>query len=170
MFGMFFVAVGCVCFGLLMAYQGPLVIGMTLLTFGMAFIGVGLIEITLTVRGLDSLEEDIKITVVPAFIVKEYVKVREKLSRDFRRDRKAIGWQLAVFFAAIPACIFAWFVAAWPTDVVWTSVSGLVTFTGPEAAAVNLVRQIISLLVGVAVFTSIIWLWVNAHRTEVSYA
>lgn len=171
--GLFLIIIGCIIFTALMLFQGGLLIGFSLLSAGMLFTGLGLIEVILTLHGLDKLEEDIEVSVVPAFIVKKYVMFRDntiKFLRLFKRDKHGIGWQLAVFTASIPACIFAWFVAAWPTDVIWTAVTGLVTFTGPEASAVNLVREIIALLVGAAVFFSIIWLWVNAHRSEVHYA
>lgn len=113
-----------------------------ILEVGLMLVGLGLVRIALTMHFM------------------------EKLRRleELKRDTKAIGWQLAVFFATIPAVIFAWFVAAWPTDMVWTLVTGIVTFSGAEAAAINLVRQITALLIGVAIFFSIMWLWVNAHR------
>lgn len=138
--GLFLVAIGGIIFlaGSLVAM--PEVVLYVMLELCLMFMGLGLVRIALTIYFMEKL-------------------------RRLEENRKAIGWQLAVFFALIPACIFAWFVAAWPTDMIWTVISGIHTFVGPEANAINLVRQIIALLVGVVIFFSIIWLWVNAHRS-----
>jgi hypothetical protein len=138
--GLLLISIGLVIFmaGSLIAMTE--IVYYIMLEFSIMLVGLGLVRIALTIHFMEKL-------------------------RKLEEDRRAIGWQLAVFFATIPACIFAWFVAAWPTDMVWQAVTGIVTFTGPEANAVNLTRQIVALAVGVAIFFSIIWLWVNAHRS-----
>ncbi len=93
------------------------------------------------------------------------LKVWQKLDQ-FKQDNRAIGWQLAVFFATIPAAILAWFVSAWPVDMIYSAITGIYTFTGVQATAVNITKALVGLLVGLSVFLGIIWLWVNAHRGD----
>lgn len=143
--GLLAIAIGLITFFTCSLFYMSETVFYIMLEVSAMFIGLGLTRIVLTIHFMEKL-------------------------RKLQENKMGIGWQLAVFFAAIPACILAWFVAAWPTDAVWTAVSGIHTFTGIEANAINLVRQIISLLVGVSLFFSIIWLWVNAHRSETGIA
>lgn len=87
--------------------------------------------------------------------------------KSLLRDERGIGWQLTAFTAGIIGCIFAWFIAAWPTDQVWQMMSSFYVFTGATATAIAIVRQIIALSIGIAIFVGIIWLWVSTHREGV---
>lgn len=89
--------------------------------------------------------------------------------RKFFKGKKALGWQLAVFGAAIVAFAIAWFVATWPADMVYEAIAGVYTFTGASADAIFFARGLMGLLVGVGLFFTIIWLWVNVHRRENVY-
>jgi hypothetical protein len=95
--------------------------------------------------------------------------MREQLRR-WKASRRALGWQLAVFVAGIIAFPTAWFIASYPADLVYTSVAGIYTFTGIAATAISIVRTLIGLLVGLALFFLIIWLWVNSNRRNDPYA
>lgn len=89
--------------------------------------------------------------------------------RKFLKNEQALGWQLAVFGAAIVAFAIAYFVVSWQVDLVYTSVSNIYTFTGVTADAIVFALGIIGLSVGLGLFFTIIWLWVNVHRRESVY-
>ncbi|MDR2699552.1 MAG: hypothetical protein LBC12_01855 [Nitrososphaerota archaeon] len=97
-----------------------------------------------------------------------YWNLSSKL-RVFVADESALGWQLLVFIAAVLGFALVWFVVTWPVDIVYNTLSTMYTFTGFNAVAVNFAMGVISLLLGIGLFFTIIWLWVNANRRESPY-
>jgi hypothetical protein len=92
-----------------------------------------------------------------------------KLCGKFERlcsDESGLGWQILVFLSGVVAFGVVWFVVAWPADIIFNAVTGVYAFSGITLSAINLVRGIIGLLVGLGLLFLIIWLWVNVNRRE----
>jgi len=88
------------------------------------------------------------------------------LFQTFRRDERALGWQLMVFVAGVIAFPVAWFAAGWATEMVFSIMGSFYTFTGFTGMVVMFTRGVIMLIVGLCLFSLIMWLWVNSNRRQ----
>jgi hypothetical protein len=88
----------------------------------------------------------------------------EKTISSFLKDRMGLAWQLTVAGLSV---IFMPFVY-WPLSVAWeeiyTSITGMYTFTGAMAYAVTFAQILLSYLIAFFLVFCVYWVLVNAKN------
>jgi hypothetical protein len=97
-----------------------------------------------------------------------FLGLKEQVQK-FKSSKSGLGWQLAVFVALLITMPVAWFIASWPSELIYEAISDIYVFQGVSATVIDFARILIAFLVVVGLFLAIIWLWVNVNRKGDQY-